>query len=270
MPSEPPAARTLAERLRRVAAVSLRGRPLVVTALLLALVLRAWRLDHLSLWQDEGLSFYRASLGLGELLGGRIPLGDLVTRDVHPPFYFLLLGGWLRLLGLGLASTWGAKALSLLVSLPSIPLLWALGRRLLDRRGRGPALAALFGALSPAWLWYSQEVRSYSLLITLGLVAAYGLARLLESRPRGPWPAVTAIATGLMLWTHYLAFLLAAALGLAAVALRARGGAQVADRGQNTRPDPEPDPEAVTGAALAGRLRALWPLLLAADRKSVV
>lgn len=267
MSSEPPAARTLTERLRHAASGS-RGRPLIVlAALLLALVLRTWRLDHLSLWQDEGLSFYRASLGLGELLGGRIPLGDLVTRDVHPPFYFLLLGGWLRLLGLGLASTWGAKTLSLLASLPSIPLLWALGRRLLGRRGRGPALAALFGALSPAWLWYSQEVRSYSLLITLGLAAAYGLARLLESRPRGPWPAVTAIATGLMLWTHYLAFLLAAALGLAAVALRARGRAQGADRGQDAQPDPgplpDPDPEAVTGTAPAGRLRALWPLLLA-------
>lgn len=265
MPSEPPAARPPAERLRRVAAVSLRGRPLVVTALLLALVLRAWRLDHLSLWQDEGLSFYRASLSLGELLGGRIPLGDLVTRDVHPPFYFLLLGGWLRLLGLGLASTWGAKALSLLVSLPSIPLLWALGRRLLDRRGRGPALAALFGALSPAWLWYSQEVRSYSLLITLGLVAAYGLARLLESRPRGPWPAVTAIATGLMLWTHYLAFLLAAALGLAALALwLGRRRAEGVAGNQDAVPAPGSDPEAVTGTAMAGRLRALWPLLLAA------
>lgn len=266
MSPEPPNQWTLAARLRRAAATAHRSWPLgAVVALLLALALRAWRLDQLSLWQDEGLSFYRASLGLEELLAGRIPLGDLVTRDVHPPFYFLLLGGWLRLLGLGPASTWGAKTLSLLVSLPSIPLLWALGRRLLGRRGRGPTLAALFGALSPAWLWYSQEVRSYSLLITLGLAAAYGLARLLEPRPRGPWPVVTAIATGLMLWTHYLAFLLAAALGLAAVAQRAgrRREQQVAES-PDAAPVLRPDPDRASGTAPAGRLRALWPLLLAA------
>lgn len=279
MPPHPPADLTLAARLRRgLAAGPVGARLAVLAALLLALLLRTWRLDHLSLWQDEGLSFYRASLGLRELLGGRIPLGELITRDVHPPFYFLLLGGWLRLLGLGLSSTWGAKVLSLLVSLPSIPLVWALGRRLLGRRNGAPALAAWLGAISPAWLWYSQEVRSYSLLITLGLTAAYGLARMLtpqsaaadpdplsadlvrradpSTAARGPWPAVIAVATGLMLWTHYLSFLLAAALALAAgtiLVLRRRGTKAAAGPAISAGPPPETAP----------RIRAFWPLLLA-------
>lgn len=271
------AARTLAGRLRRGLAAGPAGAPLaVLAALLLALVLRTWRLDHLSLWQDEGLSFYRASLGIRELLGGRIPLGDLITRDVHPPFYFLLLGGWLRLLGLGLNATWGAKVLSLLASLPSIPLVWVLGRRLLGRRNGAPALAAWLGALSPAWLWYSQEVRSYSLLITLGLTAAYGLARMLMPQgataapgsadlvrradpspdARGPWPAVIAVATGLMLWTHYLSFLLAAALALAAVTILVR-------RRRGTRAAAGPAISAGPPPGTVPRIRALWPLLLA-------
>lgn len=237
----PPAIPPMRDSLNRMAAALAAlsrhpRRPLVLAALVLALCLRAWRLDQHSLWQDEGLSLYRASLGLRDLLGGRIPLGPLVTRDVHPPAYFLLLGGWLRLLGLGSADTWGAKVLSLLVSLPALPLLWALARRLLGRRGGAAELALLLGALSPAWLWYSQELRSYSLIVTLGLALSYGLWRWTApasgapSPSRSPWAALTLGAALLLVWTHYLSFLLVAALATWAFAALLRQRRQRSDR----------------------------------------
>lgn len=237
-------------------------RPLVLAALVLALCLRAWRLDQHSLWQDEGLSLYRASLGLRELLGGRIPLGALVTRDVHPPVYFLLLGGWLRLLGLGPAHVWGAKVLSLLLSLPALPLLWALARRSLGRRGGAAELALLLGALSPAWLWYSQELRSYSLIVTLGLAFAYGLWRWTTPASgaprsaRSPWAALTLGAALLLVWTHYLSFLLVAALAAWAFAAFLRQRRQGSDR---TAPATPTDRRPVAALILA--LLAALPLL---------
>lgn len=190
---------------------------------LAAALLRAWHLDGMSIWQDEGLSLYRATRDLAAILSGIIQLDALPTRDVQPPLYFLLLAAWFRLLG---ESTWLAKWLSLAASLPAVPLVWGLGRRWLGR-AEGLVAAALV-ALSPAYLWYSQEIRSYSLGITLGLLAVYCLTRMLDSgaaaRGRWAWAAGAAMASGLLLWTHYLGFfiVLFEALWLLTVALRQR------------------------------------------------
>ncbi len=284
-----PAARSRWAALRRHPA-----RPWVLAALALALCLRAWNLDQHSLWQDEGLSLYRASLGLRELLGGRIPLGALVTRDVHPPVYFLLLGGWLRLLGPETNLVWGAKVLSLLLSLPALPLTWALGRRLLARQKGAAELAAFLGALSPAWLWYSQELRSYSLIVSAGLAFAYGLWRWLEpvsDAPRAPgppgalrspgappsrrpWAGLTLGAALLLVWTHYLSFLLVAALALWALAGRLRrwrqgrgGGAAAGGSAVGAAFEADGGAAAAAGSVQAGGIAGPAPRAGPVDRR---
>lgn len=238
-------------------------RAIVIGLILLAAVIRAWDIDHMSIWQDEGLSLYRASLDLPGILAGEIPLDALVTPDVHPPLYFLLLAGWFRLVE---ATTWAGKWFSLLAGLPAIPLLWALGRRWAgDRVG---LFAAALGALSPAFLWYSQEIRSYTMQVTLGLLGVYALTRALglgedandrgidlehqtvalsraageDSRARAgtshghlaplaragregaAWLALCLLANALLVWTHYLGFCLVAFEILVVVAVVARRG----------------------------------------------
>lgn len=202
-----------------------RDRWTVVLLVLAAALVRAWDIDHMSIWQDEGLSLYRASLDLRGILAGIIPLDDLVTRDVQPPLYFLLLAGWFRLVE---PTTWAGKWLSLLAGLPVVPLVWALGRRF---AGRPVARAAgVLTALSPVMLWYSQELRSYTLQVTLATLAVYALARALASR-RPAWAALAALANVLLVWTHYLGFCLVVfeALAVAAAAGR-RGGRRVTGR----------------------------------------
>lgn len=208
--------------------------PLVLPALVLfAALLRGWHLDSMSIWQDEGLSLYRATQPLTQILSGNIPLGPLVTHDVHPPLYFLLLALWFKLVGAG---TWTGKWFSLLASLPTVPLIWALGRRLIGRNREGQAVglvAAFLAALSPVYLWYSQDIRSYTLAVTLGLMAVYALVRgldeagtgaMMDRRRRLTWMGLCAITNGLLVWTHYLGFFLVAfeALVIAAYAVRAR------------------------------------------------
>lgn len=198
-----------------------RDRWLVVAVLLLAGALHGWNLDAMSIWQDEGLSLYRAKLDLAGILSGIIPLGDLPTRDVHPPLYFLTLAGWFRAVG---ATTWTAKWLSWLLILPTPALVWALGRATIGRR---PALvAALLAALSPLYLWYAQEIRSYGLIVVLGLVAVYALWRALV-RSGSPvrrlgWALLCVAATAALLWTHYLGFLLLPVLAALSVATLTR------------------------------------------------
>ena len=136
----------------------------VASLVLLAAVLRAFDLDRMSLWTDEGLTFYRATKDLAFILSGRIDVGLVPTTDVQPPLYFLLLAGWFKLLG---ATPWVGKAFSLVVSLPIVPLVWALARRLAGRRAAWPA--ALFASVAPVYVWYAQEVRHYTLLVALAV-----------------------------------------------------------------------------------------------------
>lgn len=213
----------------------LRSRPAVAALILLAAALRAWNLDHMSIWQDEGLSLYRAGLGWRDILAGGIPLDALMTRDVQPPLYFVKLAAWFDLVG---TSTWSGKALSLVYALPAIPLTWALGRRWLGERTA--LAAAAFTALSPAYLWYTQEVRHYTLVVTLGLLGVYAVVRawgldaapalatpapaappVFRPSPRG-WAVVAVVANAALVWTHYLGFFLVLFEVLAVAAATAR------------------------------------------------
>ncbi len=203
----------------------------VVSAVIAAAALRAFDVDLMSLWTDEGLSFYRTGLDVRGILAGEIPLNALITRDVQPPAYLLLLSGWLGLLGAsGATMIFAAKWLSILVSLPTVALVWAATRRWAGFRAA--AWAAWLAALSPIYLWYAHEVRTYTLAITLGSLATYAGWRALEAfdllgpgshdrgRPhldplnaiRSPhraalgWSAIAVSADALLAWTHYLGF----------------------------------------------------------------
>ncbi|HEX5632354.1 MAG TPA: glycosyltransferase family 39 protein, partial [Gemmatimonadales bacterium] len=183
----------------------------VLAALLAAAFVRAWDIDLMALWTDEGLSFYRAGLDVAGILSGMIPVGQHPTRDVQPPLYFLALGGWLRLLGF---TAWNAKWLSLLAGLPTIALAWALARRWAGRRAA--PWAAWLAALSPVYLWYAQEVRPYALAITLAALGVYALDRGLATaaRERGSrgalgWLSLAAAANAALLYSHYLGFFVA-------------------------------------------------------------
>lgn len=123
------------------------------------------------------------------------------------PLYYFLLRGWIALTGV---SEYAARYFSLLLGVVCVPLLFALGTRLLGPRA-GIVAAALF-ALSPYQVWYSQEVKMYTLVPALALVALYGLLRAVEQG--GKWWAVQVLATSLLLYTHIWGALLIPLEGL--------------------------------------------------------
>src|SRR5690606_27146736 len=89
------------------------------------------------LWLDEALSVNIASLGVSDLL-------EALRHDGHPPLYYLLLHGWMRVFGDGDAAV---RALSGILGVAALPLFWVAGRRLAGPPGARWAL--VLGALSP-------------------------------------------------------------------------------------------------------------------------
>ncbi len=179
---------------------------LLVLVTLLALGLRLHRLDAQSLWYDEGFSVYLARMDLHQIT-------ERTAADIQPPLYYYLLHGWIRILG---DAERTLRGLSVLFGVLTVPLIYAGAVALFRSRLTG-ILASLLVAVSPLHLWYSQEVRMYSLLTFLCLLSSYLL--LLVLREEGRWRAAAlwaayTLASIAALYTHYFAFSILAFQGV--------------------------------------------------------
>jgi mannosyltransferase len=118
------------------------------------------------------------------------------------PLYFFLLRGWVAVTG---TSEYAMRFLSLIFGVLGVSLSYALGHRLFDRQV-GLA-AALLLTTSSYLTWYSQEVKMYTLISALALLAIYALRRAVEGGG-WYWWAVQVIASSLAFYSHILAALL--------------------------------------------------------------
>jgi len=139
---------------------------LLVLIILFAFALRLYRLGYQSIWYDEAVSIHLATKDLRGI--------TLHTAgDIHPPLYYYLLHVWVRVTG---ASEFSAAFFSLVFGILISAACYRLGAEVYGRQAG--LLAAFLLALSPFNLWYSQEVRMYTLGAFIGLVSLYCLMRL--------------------------------------------------------------------------------------------
>lgn len=119
------------------------------------------------------------------------------ARDVHPPLYYLALHYWLLVFG---NSETAARGMSAVFLILAIPVAYLLVRRLWTE----PAarLAALFVAIGPFLIRYSQEARMYGMVAFLLLLATYLLVRALQTN-RWVWWLAYSVAMAAALYTHY-------------------------------------------------------------------
>ena len=129
-------------------------------------------------------------------------IDQLARTEGNPPLYFSLLDGWMGAFGTSEAAV---RSLSALIGTATIPLAYAIGRRLATQRV-GLVLAALV-AFNPLLVWFSQEARPYALLVFLSGLSFLLFASALELPTRRRL-AGWAVASGLALATHYFAGLL--------------------------------------------------------------
>ncbi len=139
--------------------------------LVMAALTRFWRLDYHSFWFDEIVSLDWAAYPPSDIWD----IGFHLVREKHPPGYYLTLHFWQQLLEIfGLEQN--DAALRSLGSLLGV--LTVLGVLLLATRLSGRItglIAALLVALSPALVWYSQEVRMFQPTVTAIVWAVYFL-----------------------------------------------------------------------------------------------
>ena len=176
----PPAAVARLTRARWAAAA------IVVTAF----CLRLGNLGGQSLWYDEAFSLLMARGDFGEIAGR-------TALDTMPPLYYWLLHVW----GVGVAVDFWPRLLSALVGTLCVVLMYPLARQLFDPKA---ALAGmLITAAAPFQVFYSQEVRMYTLLGVWCLLAGYGFLRGAHTGSRSGW-VVFGLATALAMYTHPL------------------------------------------------------------------
>jgi mannosyltransferase len=149
---------------------------LLLLILLLTLGLRLYRIDAQSLWNDEGTSVALAQHDLATI-------ARKAAYDIHPPLYYWLLSGWVRVFG---TSEFAVRALSAFLGAILVVLVYVLGR-LLAGKWAGLA-AALLAAINPFQVYYSQEARMYMLLAVWSALLFYAALRWAASSPWGKGP----------------------------------------------------------------------------------
>ncbi len=161
---------------------------------LLGLAVRFASLGLQSYHHDEVITAMRVIPGsFGDMLH------SVKASESNPPLYYTLAWGWAKAFG---TDEFGLRSLTALFGAATVPVGYLIGRQLASRRA-GLVLAALI-AVNPMLIWYSQEARSYALLVFFGALALLFFVRALNSR-RGADLAFWALASALALCSHYFA-----------------------------------------------------------------
>ena len=177
----------------------------LINVLSAAVVLRLLRLDDLSLWADEGVTWWNATHGSWR--------DAVFAESNHPPVWWLVTRAWA---GTQVHGEFALRMPAAVLGALSVWLTFFLARRLFDpahvpARGgftgldpAAPLWAAGLAAASGFQLEVSQEARMYAALLaeSLGLSLLY--LRWLDRGGRGALAGYAALAA-LALHTHYFA-----------------------------------------------------------------
>lgn len=170
----------------------------LIAIVILGTVLGLYQLGHDSLWLDEIITAVKVQEpSIKEVIAN---LDDRSGRPLHFVFVFLItrLGDsefWLRLP-------------SVVFGVLSLVVTYLIGTQLFSKREA--LLAAFLLALSPYHLRYTQEARTYSLLMLLSLLTLYCFLKGWRTGNWRWWAGFT-VATVLNTYTHYFSAIVLAA-----------------------------------------------------------
>ena len=133
---------------------------LLVIVLIIAIIVRFWGLGEKSLWIDEYWSYVFSSQKT--FLDSFI----YMLYDLSPSTYYIILYVWIKLFG---NSEIILRLPSFFAGVASIIIIYFSTKKMFNKQiAIGTAILASF---SPVFLYYSQEARSYSLLILFSIIA---------------------------------------------------------------------------------------------------
>lgn len=195
----------------------------------LGFLLRVYRLADQNIWWDEGWTVWMARHDW-------VWIALRTARDEHPPLHYWLMNLWQNALGPGgfAATAFSDRFVSVVFGVLMIAALVRVSKTI---GGRAVGLlAGLFLALARFQVWWSQDIKNYTLSAFFAWLSVWFTWELLFGRPEARrrsrlaalvWFGYVSSAT-LALYSHYLAALIVLAdnvfVGIVLLA-RWRGGA---------------------------------------------
>lgn len=182
---------------------------LLLGILLLALILRVWKIDqYLPFLGDEGrdVRVVRRFLTQGDLMfiGPRTSIGDMYLG----PLFYYLISPFLLLWNF---SPVGPAVFVSLVSVITSGFIWYTVREWFGKYG---ALAGAFlYAISPVIIIHARHSWNPNIMPFLALLSIYSVWRVWQKREY-KWLLITGVSFGAAIQSHYLGLLLAPTLGL--------------------------------------------------------
>lgn len=143
-----------------------------------------------SLWLDETTAIRQASWSIPEMLAW-------MANNVHPPLFHTLLHYWIRVVG---RSEVEVRAFALVWGVVAIPLVFWAAKTMYDRRVG--LISAVLLALSPFYIWYSQEARMYTMMLVFALITLTSLWKALNGDGR-VWWVLYALSSAAGIMTQY-------------------------------------------------------------------
>jgi uncharacterized membrane protein len=172
-------------------AIDKNSRLVLALIIVLGAGLRFYRLDFQSLWLDELSSM------IGSAPWNTVDVIVEYCRKDQPPLFFLLIHYWMKLLGYNALS---ARLFVSIIGVLGIPAVYFLGREI-KNKSTG-LIAAFLTAINYFQLFFSQDVRFYSLLFLLSTLSYLFFIRVV--RRKGIIDFVCyLIFSVLLFYTHY-------------------------------------------------------------------
>lgn len=166
----------------------------IIFIVVVGLVLRLICIDKAEgLWNDEYISWFVASQPFTK---GFV---EHVFSQCHMPLYYLYLKMFMKLFG---QSDLLLRLTSVFAGVISIPVMYLIG---LEKDKKTALLAASFSALSGFLIYYSQEVRIYSLLFLFSALSLLYTFRFVKSPDKLNFAGLV-ISDLLILFTHTIGF----------------------------------------------------------------
>jgi mannosyltransferase len=166
-----------------------RSAVLFILVLAAALGLRLFHLEQRVVWHDEAYSLLVTRAAPGKII-------DAARDDVHSGLYYLILHVWQSVI----TSEAGARMLSVLAAVATVAVVYFTGSRL-GGRVAGLLSAGLLG-LSPLHVWYSQEIRMYSLQTLLICLSFLFLLKAMREGWGNSW-RIYIVCTTLAIYLQY-------------------------------------------------------------------
>jgi mannosyltransferase len=182
-------------------------RTLLGLIVLLAAHLRLHALAARSFWLDEGVSAELSRLRWSQFFL------VLWHREANMALYYVLLHYWMKF---GSSEAF-VRGLSVIFAVATVPLIYALGKRLFG--ATVGLIAAWLLAINWYHIYYSQEARSYALTIFLVTLSTWLLVRNLQEPASARWWSY-ALVSALSFYGHFFAALVIVAQGASLLCVR--------------------------------------------------